>query len=135
MYPAEFCTEILSSNTSILIEIFHFYNPSGHTMAPGFTHLLTEMSTRNIYWSKGGRYVGLTLPPSCSECHETWDPKGPGTPGIIQTCTGIAVPLLLPYINSSLLQAEQHRASAGQLLTAKRIRHVRSLLFIFLENH
>ena len=32
-----------------VIEIFHWRNPSGHTMALGLTQPLTEMSTRNIY--------------------------------------------------------------------------------------
>jgi hypothetical protein len=29
--------------------IFHWHNPSGHTMALGPTKPLTEMSTRNIF--------------------------------------------------------------------------------------
>ena len=33
-----------------VIEIFHWHNPSGHTMALGSTQPLTEMSTRNISW-------------------------------------------------------------------------------------
>ena len=48
--------------------------------------------------------------------------------GPVQACTGIAVPLTLPDINSSLLQAVQHRVRTGQLLTAQGIRHVLSLL-------
>jgi len=42
------------------------------------TQFVTEMSTRNISWGggKGGRCVGLTsLPPSCSDCPEIWDPQ------------------------------------------------------------
>ena len=36
-------------------------------MALGLTQPLTEMSTRSIYWAKGGRCVRLTtLPPSCA---------------------------------------------------------------------
>jgi len=30
--------------------IFHWHNPSGHTMALRSTQTLTEMSTRNIFW-------------------------------------------------------------------------------------
>jgi elongation factor P hydroxylase len=33
-----------------VIGIFHWYNPSGRTMALGSTQPLTEMSTRNISW-------------------------------------------------------------------------------------
>jgi hypothetical protein len=37
-------------------------------MILGLTQLLTEMSTSNISWGKGGRCLGLTLPPSCADC-------------------------------------------------------------------
>jgi len=33
-----------------VIGIFHWHNPSGHTMALELTQTLTEMSTRNISW-------------------------------------------------------------------------------------
>ena len=50
-------------------------------MALGSTQPLTEMSTGNISWGvKSGRYVGLTtLPPSCADCLEIWEPQPPGT--------------------------------------------------------
>jgi len=33
----------------------------------GLTQPVTEMSTRNVSWSKGGKCTGLTtLPPSCT---------------------------------------------------------------------
>jgi len=50
-------------------------------MALGSTQPLTEMSTRNISWEgKGGRCVVLTtLPPSCADCLEMWEPQCPGT--------------------------------------------------------
>jgi hypothetical protein len=38
-----------------LTRIFHWHNPSGHTMALGLTQPLTELSTRNNFWGcKGG---------------------------------------------------------------------------------
>jgi len=42
---------------------------------------LTEISTSNISWGgEGGRCVGLTtLPPSCADCLEIWEPQPPGT--------------------------------------------------------
>jgi hypothetical protein len=53
-------------------------------MALGLTQSLTEMSTRNIHGGgggKGGRCVELTtLPPSCADCLEIWEPQTPGTP-------------------------------------------------------
>ena len=46
-----------------VIGIFHLYNPSGRTMALGLTQPLSETTTRNISWGKGGRCLGLkTLP-------------------------------------------------------------------------
>ena len=36
---------------------------------------------------KGGRCVGLTtLPPSCAECLEIWEPQ---TPGNLRVCPGL----------------------------------------------
>jgi len=38
---------------------------------------------------KGGWCVGLTtLPPSCADCLEIWEPQPPGT---LSTCNGIAL--------------------------------------------
>jgi hypothetical protein len=66
---------------------FHWYNPSGRTMALVSTRPLTEMSTRNISWGTGGRCVGLTiLPPSCADCLKIWEPQPPGTP---KDCQGL----------------------------------------------
>jgi len=56
-------------------------------MALGLTQPLTEMSTSNISWGKGGRGVGLTtLPPSCADCLEIWEPQPPGT---LRACPGL----------------------------------------------
>ena len=74
--------------------IFHWHNPSGRTIALGSTQPLTEMSTRNISWGKGGRFTGLTtLPHSCAIVLKSrslilLEPSGP-----FQTCNGIALPL------------------------------------------
>jgi hypothetical protein len=58
-------------------------------MALGSTQPLVQMSTRNTPGGKGGRCVRLrTLPPSRAECHETREPKTPGTlwatPGLLR---------------------------------------------------
>ena len=70
--------------------IFYWHNPSGHTMALGSTHSLTEMSTKNIsLGGKGGRCLGLTtLPPFCADCLEIWESHPP-----VHVCNGIALPL------------------------------------------
>ena len=67
------------------------HNSSGSTMTLGLTQPLTEMSTRNISWGKDGRCVGLTsLPPSCVECLDIWEPQPLGTlracPGLYRDC-------------------------------------------------
>ena len=58
-------------------------SPSGRSMKLGSIRPLTEMSTKNIYcWRVGkcGRCLGLTtLPPSCVDCVEIWEPQPPGT--------------------------------------------------------
>ena len=67
-------------------------------MALGSTQLLTEMSTRNISWGKGGRCVRLTtLPPSCAVVMKSGnlnflEPSGP-----LRACNGTALPL--PFIS------------------------------------
>ena len=60
-------------------------------MALGLTQPLTEMSTRNISWGKGGRCLGLTkLPSSCADYLEIWEPHPPGNlracPGLYRNC-------------------------------------------------
>jgi len=56
-------------------------------MILGLTQLLTEMSTRNVSWGKGSRFVGLTtLPPSCVNCLEILDSQPPGT---LRACPGL----------------------------------------------
>jgi len=47
------------------------------------------MSTRNIFWGKGGRCLGLTTkPPSCADClgnlgaSTSWNPQGLSRPGM-----------------------------------------------------
>ena len=47
---------------------------------------------------KDGHCVGLTtLPPSCANCLEIWEPQPPEPSGSVQGCNGIALPLSLPF--------------------------------------
>jgi hypothetical protein len=80
--------KVADSIPDIVTGTFHLHNPSGRTMALGSTQPLTEMSTRNISWgAKGGRCVGLTtLPPSCADCLQIWEPQ---PPGILMACPGL----------------------------------------------
>ena len=70
-----------------VIGIFHWNNPSGHTMALGLT-----ASNRNEYQEyflggKVGQCIWLTtLPPSSADCLEIWKPKPPGT---LRACPGL----------------------------------------------
>jgi len=49
-------------------------------MTLGSTQPLTEMSTRNVSWGKGGRCVGLTtLSTLCADCLKIWEAYPPGT--------------------------------------------------------
>jgi hypothetical protein len=67
--------------------IFHWHNPSGSTIALRSTKPLTEMRTRNIsWWGGGGRCVGVTLPLSCADCLEIWEPQPPAT---LRACPGL----------------------------------------------
>ena len=75
------------------------HNLSGRTMALGLTQPLTEM---------GGRCVGLTtLPPSCADCLEIWEPH---PPGIFRACNGVA--FTSPYMH---LRHEQEKLNILQL--------------------
>jgi len=83
------CRKVAGSIPDGFTGIFHWHNPSSSTMVLGLTKPLTEMCTRNISWGKGGRCVGLTtLPPSCAECLEIWEPQPPGT---LRACNWIAL--------------------------------------------
>jgi hypothetical protein len=58
-----------------VIEIFHWHNPSDRTMALGLTQPLTEMSTKNVSWGVEAAGAQATLPLSCADCLEFWEPQ------------------------------------------------------------
>jgi hypothetical protein len=64
-----------------VVGISHWQNPFGRAVAPG----VDSASNRNEYreyflWGEGGRCLGLTtLPPSCADSLEIWEPQPPGT--------------------------------------------------------
>jgi hypothetical protein len=102
--PQDNCATIRKVAGSIpdgVIGIFLLHNSSGHTMALGLTQPLTEMSTRNILWGKGGRCVGLTTsPPSCADCPEIWEPQ---TPGTLRACPGLQWDCFTFYLKIKLV--------------------------------
>jgi len=59
---------------------------------PHYDPGVDSASNRNEYqeyflWGKGGRWVGLTtLPTSCADCLEIWEPQ---TPGTLRACPGL----------------------------------------------
>jgi hypothetical protein len=64
---------------------YHRLNPFGRTVALGLTQPLTEMSNRG----RGGRGLGfITLPLSCANCLEMWEPQ---PSGILRASTGITL--------------------------------------------
>jgi len=81
-------------------------------MALWSTQPLTEMSTTNISWGRRG--VGLTtLPPSCVDCLEVWEPQTSGTlrecPGPYWDCfTFIFTHFLYLYVIGCSSKSKEH---------------------------
>src|SRR5215475_10065943 len=77
-------------NFSLTLSFWPHYGPG-----------VDSASNRNEYQeyfpgSKGGRCIGLTtLPPSCADCLEIWEPQPSGT---LRACNGIALPLLYVFV-------------------------------------
>jgi len=89
--------KVAGSIPDCVIVILHWHKPSGRTMTLGSTQPLTEMSTRNIYWDKGGRCVRLTtLPPSCAIVLKSRSLILLEPSGSVQACNGIVLSLPLP---------------------------------------
>ena len=99
-----------------VIAIFHWRNPSDSTVATG----VDSASDRNEFQEyflggKGGRCVGLTtLPPSCADCLEIWDPQSPVWPimGFAFLCSTVASILcsiqLIPCVVAQSKELEKH---------------------------
>jgi hypothetical protein len=68
--------------------IFHWYKPSGCTMALRLTQPLNRNNYQKYFiGDKGGRCAGLTtLPPSCADRLEIWEPRSYGT---LSACPGL----------------------------------------------
>jgi len=90
--------KVAGSNPAGVIGIFHRHNPSNRTMVLGSMQPLTEMSTRNISWGKGGRCLRLTtLPPSFAVV-KSGNVNFLETSGSLQACKGTVLPLPLPLV-------------------------------------
>jgi hypothetical protein len=79
---------------------FYIDNPFRPHYDPG----LYSGSNKNdnqeyLLGGKGGRCVGLTtLPPSCADCLEIWEPQPPGTLRAVQACNEITLTVPLPLL-------------------------------------
>jgi len=91
-----------------VIEIFHWHNPSGRTMAQGLTQLLKEMSNRNISWGKrrparrADNFTTFMCRLSWNLGASTsWNPQGLSRPvvGLIYLFKHILLTLLLKCIS------------------------------------
>jgi hypothetical protein len=82
-----------------------------HYGCGGSTQPRTEMTTRNVSLrGKGGRGVGLTtLPPSCADCLEIWEPQPPGTlracPGLYRDSFTIACYFVINFLHVTRLKS------------------------------
>ena len=81
-------SQLMRSSNVQLLDMFILYYKQH---SPG----VDSASNRNEYQEyslrgKGGRCVGLTLPPSCTDCLEIWEPQLPRTlrarPGMQRDC-------------------------------------------------
>ena len=73
-----------------VVGIFHWHNPSVHTIALGSTQSFNRNEYQEYFLGdKSGRCQGLTtLPPSCADCLEIWEPQPPGN---LRACPGLHV--------------------------------------------
>jgi hypothetical protein len=85
--------KVAGSIPDIVTGICHWHNHSSHSVVLGLTHPLTEISTGNNCWGKGGWCVGLIiLPPSCAAWLEVWEPQNGNAQGLSRRVMGL--PLL-----------------------------------------
>jgi hypothetical protein len=75
-------------------------------VALGSTEPLTEISTMDVPWAKGGRFVELTtLPPSCADCVEimgastSWSSKGHSRDCFVFTFYRYVSPYLFRHVH------------------------------------
>ena len=87
--------KVVGSFADGVIVIFHWYKPSGRTMALGSTQPPTEMSTRKISWGvkAAGAYVWQPYHLQVTTIMKSGNFNLPQTSGPVQTCTEIAFDL------------------------------------------
>ena len=80
--------EAESSIPDCVIGIFNLHNPSGCTMALGVDSAFKRNGYEEYFLvGKGGQCVGLTtLPSSCADYLEIWEPQHPET---LRACPGL----------------------------------------------
>jgi hypothetical protein len=70
------CRKFAGSIPDSVTGIFYWQNPSGRTMALGLTEPLNRSDYQEYFLGvKAAGATGLTtLPPSCANCLEIWEP-------------------------------------------------------------
>jgi hypothetical protein len=83
--------KVVDSIPDALIGIFYWHNPSAKLWPWGLLSFWHTWVLGTFPGGKGGWCIGLTtLPPSCTYCHEIWEPQHHGTlwvcPGMYRDC-------------------------------------------------
>jgi hypothetical protein len=88
-------TRWYSSIPDGVVRIFHRHNPTAPKhYSPGTVSDSNRNEHQEYLGGKSGQYIGLTtLPHSCADCLEIWEPRLPGS---VRVCPGVAF-LYLPF--------------------------------------
>ena len=102
--------KVAGSITDSVVGISHWHNPSGRTMALGFTQPLTEKSTRNISWGvKAAGAYGWPYHLHVPNVLKSGSLNLLESSGSVQACKGIALPLPLLLTCRKLVAMLQRR--------------------------
>jgi hypothetical protein len=69
-----------------LSKLLHYYGVYSLKINSEISNFLLEMYKQNFLGGRGRRCLRLTLPPSCADCLEIWEPQPLGT---LRACSGL----------------------------------------------